>query len=499
MIRTMEASSTRYRVLAGRIEAQVRAGSLKAGARLPSVREHAVQQGVSITTVLQAYRTLEDLGVIEARPKSGFFVKARVAPPREPLPSRPPQRPRVVERGDIVELVLHATNDRRYVSFGSAQASSELYPNERLRRAIARQAQRDVQALGRYAAPYGTIALRQAIAHHTSHLGCDIEHHEVLVTHGCREAIDLCLRAVTSPGDIVAIESPTYFGFLGNLHAMGLRALEIPTHPRLGMSIDALELALDTQPVRAIVVVPTVSNPLGSTMPPAAKKRLAQIAAQRKVPIIEDVICNDLAATEEARRAVRAYDRTGNVMLCGSFSKTLAPGLAMGWVSAGKWVKAVAAHKLAASAAPVSVLEHALAELLQRGGYETSLRRLRRAFAEQVEQGRRLVAEHFPSGTRATNPSGSFFLWVELPRGVDALELFSRCLDQSIVVAPGTLFTTTSRFQNCIRLNVGELWTATRVAAMATIGRLARELQDRTQTPKAPAIVGQKTKPAEAG
>ena len=422
---------------------------------------------------LTGHRALEDRGVIEAKPKSGFFVRPPTSVLQEPKESTPPTKPAAVEVRGIVELMLRAAADPRYISFGAAQASSDLYPNQRLRRSMARHAQTQAESIGRYPSLTGRIELRQAISHHALNLGCDLDYREIVVTHGCREAIGLCLRAVTSPGDIVAIESPAYFGFFQNLQSLGLRAVEIPTHPRTGLSLDALEFALDTQPIRAICVVPTVSNPLGSTMPLAAKRRLAALAAQRNIPVIEDGICNDLVSSPESRRAVKSFDRTGHVMICGSFSKTLAPGLASGWFEAGRWSRQARELKQACSAGSIGVVDLALAEMLVRGSYEQSLRRLRGTFAAQVAMGRQIIAESFPKGTRVTDPSGGFFLWVELPKGIDCIALYTRCLAIQLVIVPGVLFTASKRYEHCIRINIGEHWTGARIEGLKATGRIA--------------------------
>lgn len=466
-----------YLELAGQIEQLARKGSLRAGARLPSIRDHARRLRVSISTVLQAYRTLEDRGVVEARPKSGFFVRAH-RPPDEPAQTRPPAGPRLVSVQDVAASVLQAVGDPRYVCFGAPQAAREAYPNTRLRRAIHRQSSRHEGLLGEASAPQGAAALRQAISAHALSMGCRLAHDDIVVTHGCREAVNLCLRAVTRPGDIVAIESPAYFGFLQNLESLGLRAIEIPTHPRTGMSLDALTLALETHDVRAVVVVPTVSNPLGATMPLSAKRSLAALAAQHEVALVEDVICNDLAPTQESRRAVRSFDRSGQVMICGSFGKTLAPGLSVGWVDAGRWAHAVARLKFASSAPSPAILDLGLADMLQHGGYEQLLRRLRRGLAEQLACARRIVGESFPRGSRVTNPAAGLFLWIELPRGVDGVLLAQRCLEQGVVIVPGVLFTTAQRYRNCIRITVGQEWTAERMRALHAVGRLARDMLD---------------------
>lgn len=469
-----DTTSPLYLSLADRLAGLASSGSLRPGARLPSVRALSLQHGVSVSTAVQAYRTLEDRGVIEARPKSGFFVRRPRALPPVPAATRPPARPVAVEINAIADMVFDVVADPAYMSFGAACASVDLYAVDRIRRALTRSAQRHPDALGRYAVSPGIAPLRQAISRRALSLGCNIDHQRIVVTNGCIESVTLCLRAVTQPGDVVAIESPTYFGFLRGLQALGLRAVEIPMLPRAGLSIEALELALDTQPIKAVVAVPTLSNPMGTIMPTASKKRLADLLERREVPLIEDVICNDLAPTDDARRAVKSFDRSGNVMICSSFGKTLAPGLrGIGWVEGGRWAEQVAGLKRAFSGGGSEVVEWAVAELLEHGGYEQSLRQLRRTFAGKIAFARQLIGESFPPGTRVTDPGGGYVLWVELPKGIDAVELYRRCIEQRIVIVPGALFTTTSRYRNCLRLNAEGHWTPEREQALRTVGAIA--------------------------
>ena len=473
----MSTETPLYLSLADRLAGLAASGSLRPGARLPSVRALSEQHGVSVSTAVQAYRTLEDRGVIEARPKSGFFVRRPRSLPPVPATTRPPARPVTVEVKAIADAVYDLLGEPGFISFGAAAAAEGLYGIERIRRALARSAQAHAGSLGRYVTSLGVPELRQAISHRAMSLGCHLDHRDVVVTNGCTESVTLCLRALTQPGDVIAIESPTYFGFLRAMQGLGLRAVEIPMQPRTGLSIEALEVALDTQPIKAVIAVPTVSNPMGTIMPTASKKRLAELLARRGVALIEDVICSDLAPSDEARRAVRSFDRDGRVMLCGSFGKTLAPGLrGIGWVEAGRWSAEVANLKRSFSGGGSSVVEWALADLLEHGGYDQGLRQLRRHFAEQVDMARRIIGTAFPAGTRVTDPSGGYVLWVELPRTVDAIELYRRCIEQRIIVVPGPLFSTTNRYRNCVRLNAGAPWSAEREDALRLVGRLAGDI-----------------------
>jgi len=465
-----------YHRLADEIHEMIRVGTLRAGDRVPSVRRLSQQQKVSVSTVLQAYQRLEDIGLIEARPQSGYFVKRSPPPVREPAPSRPPRRALAVEVNELADVVMAAAQDPSIVGFGAACPAPELFPLERMRRVLNTLARRDREALGRYGLPPGTERLRRAVARRALEWGCRIDHRDLVTITGCMEAINLCLRAVTQPGDLVALESPTYYGFLQILQTLGLRALEIPTHPRSGISLEALELALAEHPVKAALVMPNVSNPIGASMSDAAKKRLVELLAEKEVPLIEDHIYADLQFAAPAPRAAKAFDRTANVMLCGSFSKTLSPGLKVGWIEPGRWRDRIRMLKFVASGGQNELVELAIAELLESGGYERSLRQLRRRFASHVEAAHAVIGESFPRGTRVTRPAGAYILWVEFPKSCDALQLFERLLERGITVAPGPMFSATQRYRNCIRVSLGQPWSERHERALREVGRVACEL-----------------------
>jgi DNA-binding transcriptional MocR family regulator len=467
-------SAPLYAQVAEQIHALIRAGTLRPGERVPSVRRLSRQQRVSVATVLLAYERLEDAGVIEARPQSGYYVKRPVTPVEEPAASKPPQRAITVEVNALADAMLAAVQDPKMVSFGSACPGADMFQLERVRRVLSSRARRNRASLGSYGLPPGSEALRRAIARRALEWGCRIDHRNLVTTNGCTEALNLCLRAVTRPGDTVALESPTYFGFLQILQSLGLKALEIPTHPRTGISLEGLDMALGAHDVKAVLVMPIVSNPVGATMSEAAKKRLVEMLAAGDVPLIEDHVFSELAYDTAARRAAKCFDRTGNVMLCSSFSKTLAPGLKPGFIEPGRWRDTIRMLKLVASGGNSELIELTLAELLESGGYERSLRHLRRRCEQQVDAARGVIAESFPRGTKVTRPTGGFILWVELPKGCDSIRLFEKLLERSICIAPGPMFSASQRYRNCMRISVSHPWSERTEKALAEVGRLAR-------------------------
>ncbi|MBC7778807.1 MAG: PLP-dependent aminotransferase family protein [Proteobacteria bacterium] len=479
----MNAPGMLYAQVADVLAQSIRTGTLRRGERLMSVRDAARRHGVSVATAIQAYRSLEDAQMIEARPRSGFYVAARATRLPEPKATRPPERPRTVELHAIAAQVKRLAYDPDFVSFGSACPGNDLFDNDRVRRVVNRTIQRSRSLLTHYPFGPGQECLRRAIARYALGLGCVLSADQIVITSGCIDAISLALRAVTQPGDIVALESPAYFSFLEILQTLQLKALEIPTHPRTGLSLNALQLALDTQPVRALLTVPTLSNPMGACMPQAERRRLAGMAAAHDIALIEDVVYNELAVQDDKRRAIQSFDDTGHVMLCGSFTKTIAPGIRLGWMHGGRWHDKVARLQAVTSGTNTPVMETALAELISQTGQEAAYRQLRTAIASRVDQARSLIAASFPKGTRVTDPPGGYILWVELPPTVDGLEVYEACIAERICVAPGSLFSTSKRYSHCLRLSVGLRWTNLERQALCRIGEIATTMAERAEQP----------------
>ncbi len=463
-----------YEQLATTISKLIDVGTLKPGDRLPSVRKLSKKRGVSISTVLQAYRHLEDCCLVEARPQSGFYVRPQVRNrPTEPQITAPPLAVTEVEVSDLVMKVLESVADPDVVPLGAAIPSPDLLPTARLNRVLASVARRAGPEINTYLLPQGYDPLRQEIARRALDWGCSLSRDDFIITCGCLQALSLCLRAVARAGDTIAVESPAYFGVLQLIESLHMKTLEIPTSPRDGIDVEALERCIEKEAVTACLVTPNFHNPLGSLMPEAHKKALVDLCARHQVPLIEDDLYGDLYFEPPRPKSLKAYDRDGNVLQCSSFSKTLAPGYRIGWVAPGRFAPEVRRAKLASTISTAAPLQMALAEFLRQGGYDRHLRTLRRAFANNLERMTQAVGEYFPEGTRATRPLGGFVLWVELPERVNALALFREAVKHRISIAPGPIFSSTGQYDQCIRLSGGHSWSDRIEQALQTLGRLA--------------------------
>jgi DNA-binding transcriptional MocR family regulator len=469
------AKAPKYALLVDEIAGQVAQGVLRPGDRIPSVRQLSRERGVSVTTVLEAYRLLEDRGMIQARPQSGYFVAWQPKGSSRPQPtmSSASAFPARVTISDLDANILLESVSQGMVRFGAALPAHELLPTDRLNRILATLARTGQVSRGYYASVDGWEELRRQIAQRRSLQGCALDAGELIITSGCTESLSLALRVTTNPGDLVAVESPTYFGILHILEALGLHALEIPTHPETGISLDALEFALRHDPVSAVVVMTNFSNPVGSSLTDAAKRRLVAMLAEREIPLIEDDVDGELYFEGSRPTVCKCYDEQGLVLLCSSFSKDIAPTYRVGWIAPGRYLKHAKHLRGALTGHAPLMSQMVIAEYLQHGGYEHHLRRLRRAYAERVNQMAQAVVDQFPAGTRVSAPAGGYVLWVEMPDSVDASTLFRMALEAGISVVPGHLFSVGSHFQNCLRLNAA-YWSAKTEPALAQLAEMAK-------------------------
>jgi len=446
-----------YRSLAEKLISLIEKNTYRVGERVPSVRQMSKQQGVSISTVLQAYVLLENQGWIEARPQSGYYVRARVHEQvPEPEISSPARDPSRVSLHELAMMLMRDSTDPELVQLGAAFPNPNYLPTEKINKALANAARRHAVDGHKYIIPPGLEELRAQIAKRTTLSGCQISPNDVMITSGGLEAIDLCLHAVCRPGDIVAIESPMYFGTLQTLEVHGLRVLEIPTHPRDGINLEALSFAIQHNPVRAVIVISNFNNPLGSQMPDEKKEELVELLSRHEIPLIENDVCGELYFGSKRPLVCKSFDKKGLVMLVSAFSKDISPGLRIGWVAPGRFEAELEWLKFTISASPPTLPQYAIAEFIESGGYDRHLRRIRREYARNVELMSSAVIRYFPPGVRLTRPSGGFVLWVQLPENVDSLELYKQALEEKITLAPGHVFSATNQYANFIRLNAAE-------------------------------------------
>ncbi len=465
-----------YLRIASDLASLIDGGQLAPTQRLPSVRELARQRGVSPTTAVASLRHLEQRGLIVARPQSGFFVARRA--PRLPEPRATPL-PRVARHVGLqatIERMAEASLDPQVARLGQAIPDAALFPQRHLQRALQRGLRESRRVLTEYPLrPAGVPLLREEIVRHYARAGAALELDDITITNGCTDAVSLALRTLLQKGDTLAVESPTYYGFLRLIENLGLKVVEIPSRPGEGLDIDALRRAVGGpggRSIRACLIVSSFNNPSGGLLPAGDRRSLVRLCDEFDLTLIEDDVYGDLQFEGPRPLPCKQFDREGRVVLCSSFSKTLAPGARVGFIAGGRHADTLRAAKYLDSMATAPLQQEMIANYLRSGHYPRHLARLRRALAERVERMTALVERHFPAGTRVSRPRGGLVLWVELAPGIDTLELYEHARRERLDFVPGALFSASGRYRNCLRLNCGQLMSPAVESAVRRLGAL---------------------------
>ncbi|OAT76123.1 GntR family transcriptional regulator [Mangrovibacter phragmitis] len=480
---------TRYQYLATLLAQRIEQGLWKSGEKLPSVRQLSAEHGVSISTVQQAYQVLENLQLITPQARSGYFVAPCKAQPPVPAMSRPVQRPVDVTQWDEIMTLLESRKDKTVLALGSGSPDLSQTTLKPLWRELSRQVQHNPDTVLGYDDLAGKAELRQQITRLMVDSGTLVSADDIVITSGCQGALSAALLAVCKPGDIVAVESPSFYGTMQMLRGFGIKTIEIPTDSCLGISIEALELALEQWPIKGIILVPNCNNPLGFIMPDDRKRAVVSLAQRHDIVIFEDDIYGELANDYPRPRTVKSFDIDGRVLLCSSFSKTLAPGLRVGWIAPGRYLDRVLHAKYATAGTNVPATQLAVAAFIRDGHYTRHVRRMRRVYQQNMEAWTCWVRQDFPDGICVTRPAGGYMLWIELPEQVDMV-CVSRCLAKlKIQVAPGSMFSASGKYRNCLRINCAQPLTETNREALRQIGNVVYEALEDANTltpPKAP-------------
>lgn len=462
-----------YQQVIDLISETIDAGTLMPGDRLPSLRRMSEQAGVSIPTVRQAYIELERQRRVESRPQSGFYVRGRPTTHliKPASTSTSPGRPLQACCRTLMERVYDGLYSTDVVPLGIANPCMARPAAKALHRTMKRIMARVEERAINYAPTLGEPALRRQIAYrYLDTVGSTVDPGSICITNGGQEALLLALKAVAKPGDVIAVESPTYHGLLELIDSLGMLAIEVETCPEEGVMLGALKRTLDAHPVRVCMFSTTFSNPLGVTMSETNRQALVELLEDRDITLIEDDVYGDLLFDGPRPRPAACYSATGNVLTCGSFSKTAAPGYRIGWLLCGRYAESIERLKRSFSCSSGLLQQLTLSEFLASGDYDRYLKTLRPVLQRNAQRMIAFVAEHFPTGTRTSHPVGGSVLWIELPAGVDSELLFDRAIEAGISIAPGSIFAPGGRFANCIRLSFGHPWTTDIEQAIAWLG-----------------------------
>jgi len=468
-----------YRQVIDLINANIGSGTLRPGDRLPSLRRMSRQIGVSIPTVRQAYIELERQRRVQSRPQSGFYVRGQHANllVRPSPPFQTTNKPVPLACRTLMDRVYDGIYTPGMVPLGIANPCMAKPAAKALHRTMKRVMSRiEDHGIG-YAPTLGEPRLRQQLAfRYLDRVGSSVDPEQICITNGAQEALLLALRATAKRGDVIAVESPGYHGMLELIDSLGMLAIEVETCPQNGIVLDALEQTFAAHPVKVCMFATTLSNPLAVSMSEERREALVRMIEAHGAILIEDDVYGDLMFNGQRPKPAEFYSRNGDVLTCGSFSKTAAPGYRIGWVHAGKYTAQIERLKRAYSCSSGLLQQLTLSEFLATGDYDRYLKTLRPVLQRNAERMRALVSECFPADTRTSRPVGGSVLWLELDKRIDSETLFDNAIAAGISIAPGLIFSPCRRYENFIRLSFGHPWTTELEQSIAWLGKEVERL-----------------------
>ena len=465
-----------YEVIAQELIQDIEQGLYLSGQKIPSVRKLSQKRGVSISTVSQAYSLLEDRGIIQAKPQSGYFVKRAPTEINALPPLSMGDAPSNVTKGDLIKQILASCQLPSTVNFGAAIPDDAMLPVRSMQTHLQKLIRFNSRDILNYQFPPGYEPLRQQIAQRMRNSGVRCHQDEVVITQGCTEALNLCLRANTRRGDTIAVESPCYYGFLQIAEVLGLKVIEIPTDPNIGMSLEALKLALQEWSIKLVLLSTRFSNPTGCAMPKHKQQQLVELINEYKIKAIEDDIYGELGYDHNNQTVLKTFDTQGRILYCSSFTKTVAPGLRVGWCIPGGSREEVINLQTFNTLAVASLPQCAMASFLQNGHYDKHLRQLQRSARENCAFFINAIIESFPPETLLSQPSGGYVLWVCLPNNINALDVQKLAQQQDMAIMPGGVCSNTDHFDNYFRINFAMPWNDKVKEAIGELGKIVFSL-----------------------
>ena len=464
-----------YTEIANGIASQIRNGVLKAGDKLPSVRKLCLDHQISMNTAKRVFLELESQSLVDSKPQSGYFV-SNILSVKLPLPevSKPSLIANNDEPDELINKIYENIGKKDLTIFSIGIPSGDLLPVAKLKKEIINATRILKEGGTEYEEVQGNVKLRRMIAARSLQWGGNFHENDLVTTNGGMNALSFCLMALGKPGDTIAIESPCYPGILQLANGLGLKVLELPTHPTTGIEIEALKKVIPK--INLCLLIPNYNAPLGSCMPDENKKEVVKLLSENGIPLIEDDVYGDLYFGSGRPKCCKSFDKEGSVLYCSSISKTLAPGYRVGWIAPGKYKDKILKLKLLHSTSSISIVNEAVANFLKSGKYEKHLQQMRKTLHNNYQNYVQTIAESFPEGTKTSRPQGGLSLWVEFDKSLKTTELYDLAIKENISIAPGRMFTLQNQFENCMRLCIGLPWSEETQLKLRKVGSLAKRI-----------------------
>ena len=473
-----ESSDFLYQQIVDFIDHQQSQGLLRAGDKLPSLRKLSKQLEISVPTVKQAYVELERQGRVCARPQSGYYLQARQVKTLEPRPNQwAGSQPVEVQCRSLIEQVYDAVHLPNTVALGISNPVNAHPPDKALARLMRSVISKYAEKAVSYGPANGDPKLRMQLAYRYQEQGIAVNYQDMVITNGAQEALSIALQCVAEKGDVIAIESPCFFGLIELIESLGMKAVEVYTCTEDGICLDDLAKTIGQYPVKACLFSTAINNPLGSLMPDNRRQAMVSLLESHNIPLIEDDAYGDLYFHGKRPKPAQLYSEKGLVLTCSSFSKTAAPGYRVGWLIPGKFEEQAKRIKRAQSCSTPMLQQWTLTEYLLSGEYDRHIAVLRKKLICNVERMRALIAKHFPEEVCISKPLGGSVLWVRCRSHVNTSDFFQAAIAKGVSYAPGGIFSPSGKYQHYMRISFGVQWDDEVEQAIKTLGELVANYQ----------------------
>ncbi len=356
-------------------------------------------------------------------------------------------------KASAIREILKVAERPDILSFAGGLPAPEAFPVEAIARAHAEVLREHGPAALQYSTTEGYLPLRAWLAERVATKGLRVRPEQVLMTAGSQQGIDLVGKTLLDAGDTVIVESPCYLAALQAFEAYEAR-FEVVSSDDQGMRVDELERVLRRTSAKLLYLVPTFQNPRGTTLSLERRMRLVRLAAEHGVTVLEDDPYGELRFSGSTLPSLAALDEAANVIQLGTFSKTLAPGLRLGWaIGSPEIIRALTVAKQAADLHTGTLTQRAVSRLFETFDYDQHIRGIQSLYGERCRAMLAAIERHFPAGTEFTRPEGGLFVWVRLPDGLDAQALFTEAMREKVAFVPGAPFYPEKPVLESMRLN----------------------------------------------
>lgn len=438
--------TAKYISLSDMIISDIKLGRLCLGQRMPAIRQFSKMYNVSNTTTINCYQSLQELGWLQARPQSGYFVTQPFG--KNNRPDFPQFISKVSHPKSSIQI-KEALNSPFYVSL----ISPELVPFEALNRCTRQGNKRNQHLSHLYPEYQGMGSLRKILSQHFSEQYFPLDANKLIITNGCIDAVKTAIEVTTQPGDTIAISSPCFNGLIELLANLKRSVIEISCCDSQ-LDLNQLEQHLSDKTIKACLFSSNHINPQGICFSAQQKQKLAILAEKYQTPIIEDDVNLELNHCTTSPLPIKHWDKSGWVLWCGSISKTISPSYRIGWCDPGRYFNQYLINRSIQHFGVNQAVQNTLFEFIFSGQYSKHLKKLKLKLNQNVRDYHNLLRCYLPKQARISTPQGGLVLWVQVPQ-LNSQVLLNDAIKEKIYFRTGNEFSTIDLYKDCLRINIG--------------------------------------------